>query len=124
MVDKSLVGDPLLSTDDRLPTELWLKAHLRRCNAEGTPVAVLRRGDPIGGMVLLKINRLEQGCALLSQTRDPSGRPAWLQALAGALVPETEADAYIARAVKRDPDLWVIEIESRGGEHPFEGRIL
>ncbi len=114
----------LLPTEDRLPTELWLKAHLRQCNAQGLPAAVLRRGDPTGGMVLLKINRLEQGCALLTQTRDPAGRPAWFQALAGGLVSETEADAYIARAVTRDPDLWVIEIESRSGEHPFEGRIL
>jgi hypothetical protein len=37
---------------------------------------------------------------------------------------EEEADAYIERAVKRDPDLWVIEIETRSGEHPFEGRVL
>ena len=60
----------------------------------------------------------------LTQTRDPAGGLAWLAAKAGALTPETEADAYIARAVKRDPDLWVVEIESRGGEHPFEGRVL
>lgn len=85
---------------------------------------MLRRGDPTGGMVLLKINRIEQGCTMLTQTRDPAGRLAWLAAMAGALVPEAEADAYIARAVKRDPDLWVVEIESRSGEHPFEGRVL
>ena len=78
----------------------------------------------MGGMVLLKINRLEQGCAVLTQTRDLSGRPAWLAAQSGALMPEADADAYIARAVKRDPDLWVVEIESRSGAHPFEGRVL
>jgi hypothetical protein len=78
----------------------------------------------MGGMVLLKINRLEQGCAVLTQTRDLAGRPAWLAAASGALMAEPEADAYIARAVKRDPDLWVVEIESRSGAHPFEGRVL
>jgi hypothetical protein len=85
---------------------------------------VLRRGDPVGGMVLLKINRLDGGCAVLTQTRDLSGRPAWLAAMKGEPMPESEADAYIERAVKRDPDLWVVEIESRSGAHPFEGRVL
>ncbi|HEX6102971.1 MAG TPA: DUF1491 family protein [Alphaproteobacteria bacterium] len=113
-----------MSTDDRLPTEIWVKAHLRRCYAEGLPATILRRGDPTGGMVLLKINRLELGCAVLTQTRDLAGRPAWLAAQAGALLPEADADAYIERAVKRDPDLWVVEVESRSGEHPFEGRVL
>jgi hypothetical protein len=57
------------------------------------PATVLRRGDPMGGMVLLKLNRLEQGCAVLTQTRDLAGRPAWLAAASGTLMTEAEADA-------------------------------
>jgi len=52
------------------------------------------------------------------------GRLGWLGALDGASVGEAEADAYIARAVTRDPDLWVVEIEDRAGRHPFEGKVL
>ncbi len=111
-------------TEGRLPTDVWVKAHIRRCMTAGIPVTVARRGEAQGGSVLLKLNLLDQGCRVLSQSRDLNGQLAWLPALAGALVEESEADSYIARAVGRDPDLWVIEIEERSGWHPFEGKIL
>ncbi len=110
--------------DDRLPTDLWVRAHIRRCIADGIPATVVRKGDVTGGSVLLKLNQLDQGCRVLTQTRDLDGRFGWLPALKGELVPEAEADSYIARAIQRDPDLWVIEIEDRQGRHPFEGKIL
>ncbi len=111
-------------TDDRLPTEVWVSAHLRRCNVEGIAATLARRGSATGGAVVLKLNQLEAGCRVLTQVRDLDGNPAWLAALGGRLVPDAEAEAYISRAVDRDPDLWVIEIEDRLGRHPFEGKLL
>ena len=110
--------------DERLPTDVWVRAHIRRCSIEGIPATVPRRGERRGGTVLLKLNQLERGCRVLTQSRDLEGRLAWLPALNGELVPEAEADEYISRAVARDPDLWVIEIEHREGWHPFEGHVL
>jgi hypothetical protein len=111
-------------SDDRLPTDLWVMLHLRRCSAEGIPAMLVRRGAAQGGTVLLKINQLEAGCRVLTQARDLDGQLGWLPALGGQLVAESEADGYIARAVGRDPDLWVVEVEDRQGRHPFEGKIL
>ena len=111
-------------SEERLPTELWVQLHLRRCSADATPVALLRRGEPERGTVLLKLNQIEAGCRILSQARDLEGRLGWLAALGGKLVPEAEADAYIARAIDRDPDLWVIEIEDRSGRNPFDGKMI
>jgi hypothetical protein len=61
---------------------------------------------------------------MLSQSRDLDGALAWLPAKGGEVLAEAEADAYIARAVQRDPDLWVVDIEDREGRHPFEGKVL
>jgi hypothetical protein len=110
--------------DNRLPSELWIKAHIRRCGAEGVPVIVAHRGEKNTGTLLLKLNLLDRGCRVLTQTRDLKGDLAWLPALKGELVAESEADSYIERAVARDPDLWVVEIEHRDGWHPFEGEEL
>ena len=58
----------------RLKTELWVKAHLRRCAVEAVPAFVLRHGDDDSGMVLLKINALDDGCKVFTQARDLDGR--------------------------------------------------
>ena len=111
-------------TYDRLRTEVWVMAHIRRCSTRGIPAIVVRRGEAERGAVLLKINQLERDCRVLSQARDVEGRLGWLPAFDGAAVAEAEADAYVARAIKRDPDLWVVEIEDREGRNPFEGKLL
>lgn len=110
--------------DDRLTSDLWIMAHVRRCNADGVPAMVVRRGDDRAGSLVLKLNRLNGNCRVLSQATDMNGKLGWIAAQGGADLPEAEADAYIDRAVKRDPDLWVVEIEHREAWHPFEGKVL
>jgi len=97
--------------EDRLKAELWIKAQIRLCDREGIAAAIVRRGDPTGGAILLKLNRLTAGCRVYTQVRDRDSNPAWLCATGPEPVPEAEADAYIERQVKRDYDLWVLEIE-------------
>lgn len=109
---------------DRLRTDFWAAAQIRRLNGEGIPVVVVRKGDPGLGAVLVKINRLEHGCLILTQVWDGNGHLCWMAANEGIPVPETDADAYITRAVARDYDLWVLEIENRSERHVLEGRIL
>jgi hypothetical protein len=107
--------------EERIPTEVWLMAQMRQGHAAGMPAFLLRRGEPRAGSVLVKINLLGPGCRVLTQVRDGRGRLGWMSALGDMPATEAEAEAYIERAVKRDPDLWVVEVESRDGRHPFDG---
>jgi hypothetical protein len=96
----------------RLKTGLWVKALIRRCDLNAIAVAVAAKGDPDAGAVLLKLLHCDRLCRVLAQARGPDGELVWMCATGAAAVAEADADAYIARQRSRDPDLWVVEIET------------
>ncbi len=109
--------------DDRLPTHLWVMAHIRAADAQGVTMMVLRKGDPGRGTVILKLNRLDGTFGVLVQVREGE-RLGWSRGTGAEPVDEAAADAYIARQIRYDPDVWVIEVEDRQGRHWFEGAVL
>ena len=111
-------------TEARLATRLWVMAVIRRCSVDGQSAMVVRKGDEDRGAVLLKVNRFDNGCTVWTQTRDLDGAPAWMRGTGKDPVAEPEADAYVERQVRRDPDLWVIEIEDRHARYTPDGKLL
>jgi hypothetical protein len=108
----------------RLKTGIWIKALIRRCDLAAVAVAVVSRGDGDSGAVLLKLNGRSDGCWVLTQARGPDGELVWMQATGAAPVAEADADSYIARQRRRDPDIWVVEIETSAAETVLDGRII
>lgn len=100
----------------RLPTHLWIEAEIRALTSRGIGVYVTAKGDAGGGLVLQKISNMTGLSRVLVLQRNFDGKLEWVNALDADTVPEKEADDYIRRAIDRDPDLWVIEIEDRSLE--------
>ncbi|WP_169568077.1 DUF1491 family protein [Sneathiella limimaris] len=109
----------------RLKAEIWVKAHIRTCNFMNVPAFVVRRGDETAGSVLIKINRLNDKCMVLSPvTNFETGKRQWMQSTGADWVSEETADAYIEKQLKFDPDLWVLEIEDQEGRHFLQEDVV
>jgi hypothetical protein len=110
-------------TEPRVKAGLWVSMALRMGNADGRYGTVVRKGDPDAGGILVVL-RNNRDVSVLSQLRSAEGELAWMRATGLAPVDEATADAYIARQVKFDPDLWVIEFEAPDLLPPFEAKLV
>ena len=99
----------------RLTAEFWVQAYLTRLRLADIPAFVLARGDPTAGAVMVVQSRLDGTATLHQRVPDLlTGERRWAVLTEGS-------DAEVAEAVERqrrfDRDLWVIEVEDRGGRH-------
>jgi len=96
---------------------------LRMGQSDGRYGTVVRKGDPDAGGVLVVL-RNRDGVSVLSQMRAADGSAAWMRATGAVAVEESVADAYVARQVGFDRDLWVLEFEAPDLLPPFEAKII
>ena len=101
-------------TPPRLTARFWIDAYLTRLRLADIPAFVTARGDATAGAVVVKLNRLDGTSAAFARSWAPdmTGGRVWTSLADG---PEAEVDAALARQRRFDPDLWVIEVEDRGG---------
>ncbi len=105
----------------RIKSEVWVKAYLRRCQVQGAPAVVVRRGDEQAGAIYVSINRLDGTVTLYGPAPaglDRSDRERqWVRCLAVGSVSEDEVARYLGRQVNFDSDIWIVEVEDRAGRH-------
>ncbi len=113
----------------RLKSGIWVSAYLRRCAVEGAFAVVRRRGAEEAGAVFIKIDRLDGTAALFGpapQTAFDEARPAdraFVACLKTQPATNVEIENYLARQIRFDPDLWIVEVEDRAGRN-FLDRIV
>ena len=84
--------------------------------SETPPRATPATDDARAGAVLVKIvNRRDGTARLYSEAMRGDGERFWMQPVRSAFEPDL--DAYVERAARIDPDVWLVEIEDREGRH-------
>jgi hypothetical protein len=103
-------------SDVQIDSDIWVSALIRRASLGGAFATVGRKGDSRGGAVLVKlVNRRAGAAKLLAEATRGDGEQFWMQPILST--DEADLDAYIERAIRIDPDVWVVEIDDPEGRH-------
>lgn len=108
----------------RLRSDFWVSAHLRRLDVEGIAAVQRRRGSPEAGAIFVKLDRLDgsadlYGPAPQSLIDANSGDERRFVALMVEASPP-DVEARIAKEIRFDGDLWIVEIDDRAGRHRLD----
>ncbi len=109
----------------RLKAQIWVSAYIKICAANELMAAVVRHGDDDAGTIFVRINRLDGTSHLFVPA--PAGLSGnevdrtWQGAFDGEVQLDRDVEDYLAREIKIDSDLWIVEVESRTGRHHLDG---
>jgi hypothetical protein len=103
---------------DRLRSDFWVAAYLRRCAVEGVAAVLRRRGSPEAGAIIVKIDRLDGTGAVFGPA--PQSEVTHDARLFGRMhasdwIDGAAAETRLRREIAFDPDVWVVEVEDRLG---------
>ena len=107
----------------RLKSAIWVAAYIRRCNLEGAFAALRRRGAEEAGAIFVKINRLDGTAELFGpapQSVFDMARPAdrlFTACLTEQPASDAKVEERLARELRFDADVWIVEVEDRAGRH-------
>jgi hypothetical protein len=107
----------------RLKSALWVAAYLRRCQVEGVSAVVRRRGAEEAGVIFVRIDRLDGTSDLFGPAPQsafdaaPQAGRAFSTSLPEHPASDANVESYLAREVKFDPDIWIVEVEDRNGRN-------
>lgn len=97
--------------DARLNASLEAAGLVRRAEAEGGFAAVLRKGDPERGALLIVLRTRERHVTCLERTLSAGGRYRWTVVGPAAEEGPGKLAEFLRDRVRFDEDLWLIELD-------------
>lgn len=96
---------------DRLPTHLEVASILRRTSAAGDFAAIMKKGDPDRGSLLILVSGRGRHAACLERVLAVDGAYRWQVVGPGDSPGSDEIREFVARRARFDEDLWAIELD-------------
>jgi len=97
--------------EPRLATSVLVSALVRRAEAEGGFAAVLAKGDPTAGSVLVVLTEKAAKTAIYERALQGDGCYVWGPVTGEVAENMSEVPGFVARRRRFDPDLWVLELD-------------
>ena len=101
-------------TAPRLTSEFWVSAYKQVLEGQAIPLVVIKKGNAAAGAIIVRISDLQGKSKIFGQSFDMDGDRRWVELAAGK---DAEMDTVILRQKKVDSDLWILEVETRHGNH-------
>ena len=103
----------------RLRSDFWVSAYLRRCGVEGVDAVLRKRGAAEAGAIFVKVDQLDGTASLYGPAPqlflDESGERLFMPVLQA--VTPLDVEERMTRELRFDSDLWLVEVDDRGGRH-------
>jgi len=96
----------------RLASSVLVGALVRKAQSEGGFAAILAKGDPAAGAVLVVLLERGENPRILERNLDARGEYCWVV----DAMPCEEVPRLIDRKKRYDPDLWVLELDIPSAE--------
>ena len=95
----------------RLTSSVLASALIRRAESLGGFAAVLAKGDPGAGAILILAAEKGRLTGLYERLLGPTGAYEWARTGPQDIENKEEIDSFLARRRARDPDIWLIELD-------------
>lgn len=98
----------------RLKAHIFVSALLRRALSNGAFATVVQKGEREAGAVVVCVRKSAAHICLYQAVTNMNGDRVWHES---APVDEAEIREVLGRLRRRDPDLWIVEIEDKDERH-------